>query len=191
MPRRAPWPLCAAVALALVGCAAVPPVTPPAREPTADAPFGLEGRLSARRGRDGISVAFTWNHSPPRDEFALSTPLGQSVAELRGDTSIPRVEVRTAEGRHDEAPDWSTLTERVVGFPLPVEGLAAWAQGAPHAGSAHTVEADTVGRTGVLRQDGCEIVYSYADDAAIRPSLLRVTCNDVELRIVLDRWRTS
>jgi hypothetical protein len=42
-----------------------------------------------------------------------------------------------------------------------------------------------------LRQDGCEIVYAYADDAARHPSRLRLTCHDLELRIVIDRRRTA
>ena len=46
------------------------------------------------------------------------------------------------------------------------------------------------GRVIVLRQDGCEIVYAYADDVGAPPvRLCASTCNDLELRIVIDRWR--
>ena len=83
--------------------------------------------------------------------------------------------MRTADGRADAASDWATLTERIVGFPVPVDGLAFWAQGAPRAGCARTRrKSDGAGRVGVLRQDGCEIVYAYADDAARLPSRLRL-----------------
>ena len=188
MPRAVPWPLVAALALLLAACAGVPPAPLPI--PT-DAPFAIEGRLSAHRGNDAVAVTFAWSHAPPRDALVVSNPLGQTVAELTGDVSIPRVEMVAADGRRDAAADWPTLTERAIGFPLPVEGLAAWAQGAPRAGAPHTVEIDGAGRTGVLRQDGCEIDYSYRDEAARRPSLLRVTCHDLELRIVIDRWRET
>jgi hypothetical protein len=53
------------------------------------------------------------------------------------------------------------------------------------------VEADAAGRAGVLRQDGCEIVYTYADDSARRPSGMRVACHDLEMRIVIDHWNDS
>jgi len=156
-----------------------------------DAPFAIDGRLSARHGRDAVSVGFSWMHAPPRDELVVSTPLGQSVAELSGDQSLQRVELRTADGRHEVAADWAALTERALGVALPVEGLAAWAQAAPRANSPHSVEADALGRPEVLRQDGCEIVYAYADDSARRPSGLRVACHELEVRIVIDRWRDS
>jgi outer membrane lipoprotein LolB len=156
-----------------------------------DQPFAIDGRMSARRGNDGVAVSFAWTHSPPRDELVVTTPLGGALAELSGDASLHRVEVRAADGRADAAADWATLTERIVGFPLPVEALAFWAQGGPRPEAAHSAETDTGGRASVLRQDGCEIVYGYADDADRRPSRLRLTCHDVEVRIVIDRWRAA
>jgi outer membrane lipoprotein LolB len=157
----------------------------------ADAPFTIDGRLSARRGNEAVSVSFAWMHAAPRDEFVVTTPLGGAVAELSGDASTQRVEVRTGDGRHEVASDWATLTERVVGFPLPVAALAYWARGAPRADAPHAVEIDDAGRVDVLRQDGCEIVYAYADPATRLPSRLRLLCHDLELRIVIDRWRAA
>ena len=61
----------------------------------------------------------------------------------------------------------------------------------PRPDAQHAKEMNAASRMGVLRQDGCEIVYAYADDAARRPSQLRLTCHDLELRIVIDRWRTA
>ena len=105
-----------------------------------DEPFAIEGRLSARRGNDAVAVAFTWTHTPPRDEFVVTTPLGGAVAEMSGDASTHRIDVRTADGRADAASDWATLTERVVGFPVPVDGLAFWAQGVPRPEAPHAKE---------------------------------------------------
>jgi len=192
MPRAASHALVATFALVVAGCASVPSAPPPGPAVAgSDEPFSIEGRLSARRGNDGVAVAFAWTHTPPRDELVVTTPLGGAVAELSGDTSTRRVDVRTADGRADAASDWASLTERVVGFPVPVDGLAFWAQGMPRPGAQHSTEMDAAGRMGVLRQDGCEIVYAYADDAAARPSRLRLACHDLELRIVIDRWRTA
>jgi len=193
MQRPAARPLCAfALALLLASCATTrPPVTSPEAQGAIDAPFAIDGRLSARHGRDAIAVAFSWTHAPPRDELVVSTPLGQSVAELTGDASLQRVELQTADGRHEVASDWPALTERAVGVALPVQGLAAWAQAAPRPNALHSREPDAFGRTAVLRQDGCEIVYTYPDDSARRPSGLRVACHDLEMRIAIDRWRDS
>jgi outer membrane lipoprotein LolB len=79
----------------------------------------------------------------------------------------------------------------MVGFPLPVAALAFWARGVPRGDAPHAAEIDGTGRVDVLRQDGCEIVYAYADSAARLPSRLRLLCHDLELRIVIDRWRAA
>lgn len=191
MPRAAWFPLSAVLALVVAACAIAPTAPPPAAVPIRDEPFGMDGRLSARRGNDAVSVAFAWTHASPRDDLVLTSPLGQAVAELAGDASTGRVEVRMADGRREEASGWAELTERVVGFPLPVGGLAWWARGAARADAPHAVEYDAAGRANVLRQDGCEIVYAYDDGSTRRPSRLRLVCHDVEMRIVIDRWRAS
>ena len=41
------------------------------------------------------------------------------------------VQLTTAEGKEFRAADSESLTERVLGFRLPIEGLADWAQGRP------------------------------------------------------------
>jgi outer membrane lipoprotein LolB len=191
MRRLAAKPLFAAAAVALLvaGCATPgPSLTPPPSPIGSDAPFAIDGRLSARHGRDAIAVAFSWTHAPPKDELVVSTPLGQSIAELAGDASAKRVELRAADGRVEVASDWGALTERAVGVALPVEDLAAWTRGAPRVNAPHSIDVDAIGRTSVLRQDGCEIVYAYADDSTRRPSTIRVACHDLDMRIAIDRW---
>jgi outer membrane lipoprotein LolB len=172
-------------AVLLAACAAAPmrPFSPASN--FVDAPFAIEGRLSVRRGSEGLTANFSWQHAPPRDEFAVSTPLGQTLAEISGDASIPRYELRGSDGRREEAGDWSALTERALGAPLPVAGLAAWIMGAPRAESAYSIEPDASGRTRVLRQDGWEIVYAYADDDARLPARLQLSQADLDVRIAV------
>jgi len=191
MPLAASAPPLAALVLLVAACASVPPPSPPVLVPPIDEPFAIEGRLSARRGSDAIAVGFVWTHASPRDTFVVQTPLGQTVAELASDTSVPQAELRTADGHRDVARDWDALAERAFGFPLPIGGLVWWAQGAPRAGAPHTLEIDRAGRPSVLRQSGCEIVYAYADDSTRRPSRLGLACHDLDVRIVIDRWRAS
>jgi outer membrane lipoprotein LolB len=191
MRRAASHALVTAFAFVLAGCAGVPTAPPTVALAAVDQPFAIDGRMSARRGNDGVAVSFAWTHSPPRDELVVTTPLGAAIAELSGDVSLHRVEVRAADGRADAATNWTTLTERIVGFPVPVEALAFWAQGGPRPDATHSEEMEAGGRVSVLRQDGCEIVYGYADDMARRPSRLRLTCHDLELRIVIDQWRAA
>jgi outer membrane lipoprotein LolB len=187
--RRTSLPFALVIALVVAACASVPPA---GRSPTpqaGDTAFAIEGRLSARHGNDAVTANFTWHHAGAQDDLVISTPLGSQIAELHGDSRIPRVEVQTADNRHDEAPDWSTLTERALGFRLPVEGLAAWIRGAAHEGAPAVIENDAQGRVEVLRQQAWEIVYTYPDDVAQRASRLRLSYPELEVRIVIDRWQ--
>ncbi len=99
--------------------------------------------------------------------------------------SIPRYELRGSDGRREAASDWAALTERALGVPLPVAGLVAWIVAAPRADSAYSIEPDASGRTLVLRQDGWEIVYAYADDDAKLPARLQLSQADIEVRIAV------
>jgi len=182
-----------AAIVALAGCAEIPRA--PESSPSGDAaavaaPFEAEGRLSARRGTDGVSGQFTWLHEGARDRIALATPLGQTIAQLDGDAA--GVRVVAADGRVTTAPAWDALSANALGFPLPVSGLAAWLRGLPRAGAPATVERDGAGRPALLRQDGWEIVYAYADATAPRAARLTLRYpggEPVELRVVVDQWK--
>ena len=141
--------------------------------------------MSARRGNDGVAVHFTWQHSVIGDDFDVSTPLGQTVARMRRDAAGVRVE------RPKEAPenyaDWRALTLAVLGVPIPVDGLASWIQGVGARDSS--VERDAAGRVSLLREQGWEIVYTYANETT-QPSRLVMTypgSEPIEVRIVVDK----
>jgi outer membrane lipoprotein LolB len=181
--------LVAAVAGVVAACAALPPASiAPLAVP--DAAFTLDGRLSARHGDQGVAGAFTWVHRPGRDAIDLASPLGQTLAEIDGDAD--GVRLRLPDGRTDTAPDWGTLTQRAFGVVIPVEGLAFWVRGEPRAGAQARIERDTRGRIVVLRQDGWEIDYAYADDSATRPGRLTLRYADtppIDVRVVVDHWQ--
>lgn len=176
-------------AFVLAGCASLPP--PPAPEAplaAADAPFAVGGRISARRGDAGVAGTFSWRHEPGHDAIELSTPLGQTLARLDGNASEARVQLQ--DGRVERAPTWRALTEQAFGVTIPVDGLASWIRARPRPDAPFTVERDAAGRVAGLRQDGWDIGYTYADDAARSP--FRVTlaypgADPVEVRVVVDR----
>ncbi|MFI4925564.1 MAG: lipoprotein insertase outer membrane protein LolB [Vicinamibacteria bacterium] len=174
-------------ALALGACATVPPSAPTgAPEPVVDAPFDLSGRLSAKRGSEGAAANFDWMHEPGRDAIALSTPMGTTLARLERDASGATL-IRP-DRPPERASDVSTLADRVLALPLPVESLAWWIRGVPHPGSAHAMERDASGRASVLRQDGWAIVYSYAEGER-RPRVVIASYPELEVRVVVDAWR--
>jgi len=153
----------------------------------ADSPFGVTGRLSAHHASDALAANFNWQHRLDGDTIVLSTPLGQTLAELaRADGGVS---VALADGRHASAASFDELTTQAFGVPLPVTGLTWWIRGLPRNGSAFAIERDAAGRASVLRQDGWEIDYSYADDAATLPRRLLLAYPDVDMRVVVDQWQ--
>ena len=188
---RFPAALAASAIVLAAGCATAPPSAPPAPANVASA-FEADGRLSARRGSDAVAVHFAWRHTQAADDFDVATPLGQTVARMRRDASGVRVE-RPGEASDGYA-DWGALTQAVLGVAIPVDGLASWIQGVPDAGAASDVERDAAGRAEVLRQQGWEIVYAYADDVGGRPwrVVMRYPGSEpVEVRIAIDRFTQS
>ena len=181
-----------AIVVVLAGCATVAPSAVRSTNETAAA-FEASGRLSAKRGSEGVAAHFTWSHAPSSDRFDVSTPMGQIVARLSGDPSGVRIE------RPGEAPvaypDWGALTREVFGVAIPVDGLASWIQAQPVAGPAFDLERDAAGRPLLLRQQGWEIVYAYADAASsANPSRLVMRYPDtepIEVRIAVDRWQLA
>ena len=182
------------LALALAACAPAgirPDATGTIKLPTLASSFDVAGRLSARHGADAFSANFRWHHTSERDELEFASPLGQTVAMLSGDAQ--GVQLQAADGRVLSAADWVALTEKGLGWRLPVDGLASWIQGAPRTGAPFSGEADGDGRAALLRQDGWTIVYlAYASDentAVQRPSRMTLSYPDVELRLAVDSWR--
>ena len=183
-----------AISLLVTACARLSTVrsddTVVAHNDGALAAFAVSGRLSAHHADDAFAAGFHWQHDPRQDVMDFISPLGQTVAQLQGGEGS--VELRTAKGEVITADGWSALTRRGLGWPLPVDGLAFWIQGAPRPGGAFTAERDPSGRLSVLWQDGWTIAYqAFAPDAnaAARPSRMTLNYPEVELRVVIDNWQ--
>ena len=177
--------LCAAGAalLLLAACS-----TPGFLTPAADIEFELTGRIAVRYHDDAGSSNIAWRHGAGSDELLLTSPLGQGIARIvrAGD----EVALTTQDGREFRAADAESLTEQVLGFRLPLLGLADWVRGraAPGPASAPTRErADASGRLAELVQSGWTI--EYQEYAGARPSRLRLTYPGLELRLAVSEWK--
>ena len=173
--------------------AAAPRAPPPARAAASTpVPAAFDRAAACRRGAATRRWRSISRGATRRTATAstLSTPLGQIVARMRGDGARVRVERPAA--RRCRMPT-GAQSRRGLGVAIPVDGLAAWMQGAPAAGGAFDLERDAQGRPLVLRQRGWEIVYSYGD-ASARPTRLVMRypgSEPVEVRIVVDRFCES
>jgi outer membrane lipoprotein LolB len=145
----------------------------PAKElrPPEQVQFDLVGRIAARSGAEAFTGNVQWRHAGNGDEMLITTPLGQGVARIVREGEA--VQLTTAEGKEFRAPDSESLTERVLGFRLPLEGLADWVQGRP---------------SPALEARGWKIDYQQKD-AQGRPTLMRLNYQGIELRFAITQWR--
>jgi outer membrane lipoprotein LolB len=146
--------------------------------------FNLTGRIGARYAKDSFSGNLAWRHAQASDELLISTPLGQGVARIVREGSS--VVLTTAEPREYRAPDAESLTEQVLGFRLPLAGLADWVRARPSPGAPAKIEKSPDGRLQSLEQLGWKIEYQeYAEE---RPSRMRLVYPGIELRLVISQW---
>jgi outer membrane lipoprotein LolB len=140
------------------------------RPPEGPLEFSLAGRIAARYGSDSFIGNIAWRHARDGDELLLSTPTGQGVAQIvrQGDAVL----LKTAEPREYRDHDSEALTERVLGFRIPIDGLADWVQGRP---------------SPQLESRGWKVEYQDYD-AERRPIRLRLTYQGIELRLAISQW---
>jgi outer membrane lipoprotein LolB len=150
-----------------------------------DVEFDLSGRLAARYGNDAFSGNIAWRHARSADELLITSSLGAGVARIvrQGDAVV----LSTAEPREYKAADAEALTEEVLGFRLPLAGLADWVRGQPSDKDAAIAQYDADGRLRLLEERGWKIEYQEYEGKL--PSRMRLTYPGIELRLAISEWK--
>jgi outer membrane lipoprotein LolB len=150
-----------------------------------DVEFDLSGRLAARYGNEGFTGNLAWRHAGSADELLITSSLGAGVARIvrEGDSVV----LSTAEPREYRARDAEALTEEVLGFRLPLSGLADWVRGRPSDKTAAKADYDEQGRLRLLEERGWKIEYQEYEGKL--PSRMRLTYPNIELRLAISQWK--
>jgi outer membrane lipoprotein LolB len=172
--------LASLAAVLVSACATLPPPSP-----TDVAAFELSGRVAVRYGAEAASGRAEWRHSAASDDLVISNPIGQGIA------SIQRREgeyvLQTSDGKRYTARDPEALTQDVLGWRLPLEGLPEWVRGRAMSGTPAETRLDGA-RLGELRQLGWTIEYlEYGENGL--PRRMRLTREDLDIRLVVEEWR--
>jgi outer membrane lipoprotein LolB len=149
-----------------------------------DVEFDLSGRLAARYGNEAFTGNIAWRHAKSADEMLITSSLGAGVARIVRDGDS--VVLTTAEPREYRARDAEALTEEVLGFRLPLSGLADWVRGRPSDQAAAKTHYDEQGRLRSLEERGWKVDYQEYEGKL--PSRLRLTYPDIELRLAISKW---
>lgn len=149
--------------------------------------FELSARIAVRYRDEASSGNVAWRHHAQGDEVLLTTPLGQGVARIVRDGR--QVTLSTADAKEYRATDAESLTDAVLGFRLPLEGLADWVRGRPAAGPAE-VERDAAGRVSRIVQSGWVVdLLAWGEDG--RPARLRLQYPGIDLRLAISEWKAA
>lgn len=177
-------------ALALFGCAAPVPRQAPlaGAEPALITGFQLSGRVAVKYDAQGFSGGLRWQRSGDSDDLLLLSPLGQGVAHIERDAH--GVTLTAPDQRPYHAMDTAQLTEQVLGWRLPLDGLRYWVLGVAAPGSAATPEIDADKRLVRLTQEGWRIDYlGYKRvDGTDLPGKIFLQRDEVEVKLVIDAW---
>jgi len=165
----------------LAGCA-----TPEFLLSSADTEFEVSGRIAVRYRDDAGTGNVAWRHGAQSDEMLLTSPLGQGIARIV--RTGAEVVLTAQDGREFRAADAEALTDQVLGFRLPLLGMADWVRGrpAPQPAPVH-VRRDGAGRLVELEQSGWRIAYLEYENAL--PSRLTLTFPGLELRLAIAEWK--
>lgn len=172
--------LAAAAALLAAACAGLTE-----RLPGETPVFEFTARFAARYQGEAASGQLAWRHAAERDEVLISSPFGQGLARVTRRDGV--VTLATADDRRYSAVDAEALTEEVLGFRLPLRGLADWVRARPAPGAPAETQRAPDGRLLELAQHGWRIEYQAYE--AGRPARLRLSYPGLELRLAISEWR--
>lgn len=163
----------------LAACAQLP------QSPEGAYEFELSARFAARYRDEAASGLLAWRHRAGADDVLLSSAFGQGLARItrEGDAVV----LVAGDDKRYAAADAETLTEQVLGFRLPLRGLADWvrARPAPDAPARPVYAKD--GRLLSLEQLGWRIEYLGYE--GMRPTRLKLSYPGLELRLAIGEWK--
>ena len=150
--------------------------------------FTVKGRIGVQAEGKGFSGGLTWQHEPTKDDIALFSPLGGQVASIiKTNESVTLID---AKGNSISADDAETLTQKALGWKLPLAGLADWSLGRPSDSPIQASTWDELGYLSTLKQDGWEIQYQqYSEqNGHLLPSKVVLRNDKVNLKLLIENW---
>lgn len=186
MRRWATW----ALALALAGCAATPPVPslPAPEEVARFEDWTAAGRLAMAAGDEGGSGSFTWRQDGPSTTLSIRGPLGAGALEIVTDGRA--LSVTDGAGRSVDTAQAEEALRTRLGADLPWTELRYWMLGVPSPVGTAGVTDSSVAPLRVIEQAGWQVGYeSFRTVAgATLPARFTATRGTVRLKVLIDDW---
>lgn len=154
--------------------------------------FSLEAKMAVQYAGKGYTARMEWQHQAQEDTMRIFSPLGQQVALIH--RTPHAVTLTDQNGKEHEAADVASLTERLLGWRLPLAGLSQWILGIPHPASPFEANYLENGTPASLVQDQWQINYGDYQQTALNgaleqlPYTTRLQQQDVRLKLVIQHW---
>ena len=150
--------------------------------------FSLKARIGVQTEGKGFSGSLHWQHHANQDEIALFSPLGGQVASMQ--KNVDGITLTDANGHIQTAADAETLTQNLLGWQLPLQGLADWSLGRPHSMPIQAISLDYRGLITSLQQDDWLISYDHYSEqnGHLLPSKMVLRSKKLTLKILIDDW---
>lgn len=151
--------------------------------------FTIKGRLAVITQPKNHSARLKWQHDTASDHIDIYTPLGGKVAEI--EKTATSVTLTDNKNNALSASDVESLTEKALGFRLPLSGLKNWALGRPHdKGLAEAMTWDVYGHVNTLQQNGWQIQYkNYTkQDSYFLPKKVFMKNDKLTIKLIIDEW---
>ena len=150
--------------------------------------FNLQGRIGVQTEGRGFSGSTRWQHQAAKDSIALFSPMGGQVANI--DATPKGVLLVDNDGKSYSAPDAESLTQKTLGWQLPMKGLPDWVLGRPAPGAVEDARWDHAGRLTRLKQNGWDISYTQYQDAQgyQLPGRVSLVSPKLNLKLVIENW---
>jgi len=153
--------------------------------------FSLKGRIGVATNPRGFSGGIEWQHAKATDNIDIFSPLGGKVANIVKNSN--EVILTTQDGNTVKASDAESLTQTILGWRLPLDGLSDWALGKPANSKIEASTWDENGWLSTLKQDGWDISYeNYAETNGVYlPKKVLLKSEKVNLKLIVDEWKTD
>jgi outer membrane lipoprotein LolB len=150
--------------------------------------FSLQGRIGVQTNGKGFSGSMQWLHNKTDDSIALFSPLGSQVASIK--KTPDQFTLEDASGKSYTAADAETLTQEILGWRLPLKGLADWSVGRPTQSPIQNSLWNEQGALTHLEQDGWKIEYSnYQQQGSyLLPNKIYLKSEQLNLKLLVEKW---
>ncbi len=150
--------------------------------------FSLQGRIGVQSENKGFSGGLTWQHDNANDDISLFSPLGGQVASIK--KTATQVTLVDDKGNSISEVDAETLTQKTLGWQLPLSGLADWALGRPTSSHIMNSAWDEQGYLITLKQDGWDIKYeNYSEqNGRLIPRKILLKNEKIHLKLLIEHW---